>query len=463
MTRRKSHLNLTRLDDRLAPSATPGLTILPNPDYWRESKFNPSATAPAAEGGTWVVGTTQTAGRYYWFGPYNNDWAIAKLTATGNIDPTINNGQVKDLNAGLLDWFSILDIKAGPDGKLYALGRNISRDVYALAADPIAASISPSAPSLLTSARPLAIDSLSLPTLGTLASTASSVLPAAVAAPNEEFALVRFNADGSFDSSFDTDGIKLFDLNEHTLEYGFAGTDARLAVTADGRAVVATVQNSYSVSASTSTLELARFTTLGQFDSSFSGDGKTELPLSLTNRENIANSSQLLGMSLTSNGGIILGGSIGVYPNYSGDVANPPSPHNGLFVAKLTASGAADTSFDGDGFATVDFKTAKSFYNGGFIYLGSASDFTVTTSGQPLFIGTKSPGFILDTTDSYSNRAFVLRMSRDGQMDTSFDGEGVLSPNFSSELSVTEGLKISALPNNGWPEVVTVKSLADPK
>ena len=88
-----------------------------------------------------------------------------------------------------------------------------------------------------------------------------------------DFALARYNTDGSLDTSFSCDGKQITDFAGNTdLANG-------VAVQSDGRIVVAgssfspTTANDFAV---------ARYNTDGSLDTGFSGDGKQTVPIGLS-------------------------------------------------------------------------------------------------------------------------------------------------------------------------------------
>ncbi len=104
----------------------------------------------------------------------------------------------------------------------------------------------------------------------------------------------------------------------------------------------------------------------------------------------------------------------GIAIDSNGDIAIAGSSHTAgtdFAVAKLDSSGALDSSFDGDGLVTTDI-------NGG----GDAAAAAVFDSNHRIVAVGAGAGA--------SNRDFALaRYDTDGGLDTSFDGDGVVSTN----------------------------------
>ncbi|MEM6645149.1 MAG: LamG-like jellyroll fold domain-containing protein, partial [Bacteroidota bacterium] len=78
-----------------------------------------------------------------------------------------------------------------------------------------------------------------------------------------------------------------------------------------------------------------------------------------------------------------------------------------VIVARLTASGSLDTSFDGDGWLTI---------NGGFSEV--ANRIVVQPDGKVLVAGRAE--------DNFNRGVMLFRLNADGTLDTSFDGDGFL-------------------------------------
>uniref|UniRef100_A0AAU1ZYW0 Calcium-binding protein n=1 Tax=Streptomyces sp. NBC_00093 TaxID=2975649 RepID=A0AAU1ZYW0_9ACTN len=128
-----------------------------------------------------------------------------------------------------------------------------------------------------------------------------------------DFALMRFNTDGSVDTGFDGDGIVRTD---------FGGYDAvgSLAVQTDGRIVAAGGSDGRGA--------LARYNTNGSLDTSFDGDGLVVTP-----------AAGAAGMVLQPDGRIVTAGSNG----------------SDFSVLRYTTGGSLDSGFGTGGRATADF------------------------------------------------------------------------------------------------------------
>jgi hypothetical protein len=138
-------------------------------------------------------------------------------------------------------------------------------------------------------------------------------LPNPIEAPDETYAIVRFNADGSLDPTFNNDGIALFGL-QATIPNLWGGGDhgVKFDVNASGQIAVAATQANYDPSPTSTTFDIARLTADGQFDATFDGDGKAQLTLP----GQIADGSTYgyaLGVHLADGGAVPFGGAFSAY------------------------------------------------------------------------------------------------------------------------------------------------------
>ena len=141
-----------------------------------------------------------------------------------------------------------------------------------------------------------------------------------------DFALVRYNADGSLDTNFDGDGKLATDFG--------SSNDAAIsvAIQADGKIVA----GGYSQNAITSDFALARYNADGSLDTSFDSDGMLTTNFGSSNDAAIS-------VAIQADGKIVAAGH-----SYIGG--------NGYFaLTRYNPDGSLDTSFDGDGMLTTDF------------------------------------------------------------------------------------------------------------
>ncbi|MBK8039987.1 MAG: cadherin-like beta sandwich domain-containing protein [Verrucomicrobiaceae bacterium] len=138
---------------------------------------------------------------------------------------------------------------------------------------------------------------------------------------NWDFALVRYNSDGSRDSSFGTDGKATTPISGSSNDYAYS-----IAIQPDGKFIVA---GSTEVGGGYDSV-LVRYTTSGIPDTTFNGTGKLVIPLS-------AGYDELYEVALQSDGKILAAGYAGTPPN------------SDFALLRYHADGTPDNSFYGTG------------------------------------------------------------------------------------------------------------------
>jgi uncharacterized delta-60 repeat protein len=193
-----------------------------------------------------------------------------------------------------------------------------------------------------------------------------------------DFALARYNRDGSLDTSFDGDGKVTTD---------FGALDAALgapAIQPNGRIVAA------GYTSAGGDFALARYNRDGSLDTSFDGDGKVTTDFG-------SPFDQAEGAAIQPNGRIVAAG----FNSAIGDFA----------LARYNGDGTLDTSFDGDGKVMTDF--------GGF-----EQAFGVAIQPDGRIVAAGGGGMGIDFA--------LARYNRDGTLDSSFDGDGKVTTDFGS-------------------------------
>jgi uncharacterized delta-60 repeat protein len=196
---------------------------------------------------------------------------------------------------------------------------------------------------------------------------------------HREIAVLRYNTDGSLDSSFDSDG-------KVTTTIGSDDLAKSVAIQSDGKIVVAGSSNN----GSDDDFALIRYNTDGSLDSSFALDGKVITVFGSSS--DFGNS-----VALQSDGKIVVAGS----SNNGSD--------NEFAVARYSADGSLDSSFDSDGKVTTaigsgDFAFSAAIQSDGKIVVvgssnnGSNDDFAILRYGQPAATAPGAPTIGAATT-----------------------------------------------------------------
>ncbi len=224
-----------------------------------------------------------------------------------------------------------------------------------------------------------------------------------VAGYNDDFILARYNPDGSLDTTFDGDGAVMTDFSG-SVDYARA-----VLLQGDGKIILA----GYTDGIGGYDFALARYNTDGSLDTSFDGDGKVVNDLS-------GNSDYLQAAVLQADGKIVVGGSSdGISIDF--------------VLARYNTDGSLDTSFDGDGLLSTDI-------DGSF---EQCTALVMQPDGKILAAGfTENPG----------NYNFALvRYNPDGSLDPTFDGDGKLESDLTGSNDRIFGM---ALQPNGKIVVV---------
>ncbi len=216
---------------------------------------------------------------------------------------------------------------------------------------------------------------------------------------NAEFAVLRYNSNGSLDNSFDLDG-------KTTTAIGPTGCIAyAIAIQPDGKILVA----GESTNVTNKDFALVRYHSNGSLDLTFDADGI--VTTAIGNLSEIANA-----IVLQSDGKIVLAG-------YS---------HNGhdidFAIARYNADGSLDNSFDADGIVTTMIDT----------FSDAIQTIALQPDGKILVGGYTSNG---------SNGDFIVaRYNTNGSLDNTFDNDGIVITTFGNSY---DGLYSIALQPDG--------------
>lgn len=255
---------------------------------------------------------------------------------------------------------------------------------------------------------------------------------------SSRFALLRYNSNGSLDTSFHFDGIV-------TTDVGMSNDYAQsVTLQPDGKILV----GGYSHNGSNNDMALVRYSSNGNLDSSFNSTGIVTTDISGTN--DIARS-----VAVQADGKILLAG----YSNIGGN--------NDMALLRYNSDGSLDTSFNSTGIVTTDIGSGDNAYSlaiqpdangkilvGGYSYIGNYSqiallrynsdgslDTSFNSSGivttdiggyydYALSIAIQADGKILVggySDNGSKNDMALLRYNNDGSLDTSFNSTGIVT------------------------------------
>lgn len=193
---------------------------------------------------------------------------------------------------------------------------------------------------------------------------------------NRHFLVLRYNADGTLDSSFTGDGIATVDFGQQYNECWGLAIQTNGAILAGG----VTFTGTYSFA-------LARLTTTGGLDSSFDGDGKVTLSSTFGQRATVA---------LQSDGKVLMAGSL----------------NTRFCLARYNTNGTLDTTFDVDGVLTTTIA-------------GSTGSGALAVAVQPAVSGQPERIVAAGWALVGSRRFAVARYNLNGALDTTFDADGM--------------------------------------
>ena len=291
-----------------------------------------------------------------------------------------------------------------------------------------------------------------------------------------DFAVARFNADGSLDTTFGSGGVVTTDLG--------APTDSAysIAVQSDGKIVVA---GDTLTPLTSSDFALVRYNSNGSLDTSFGTAGIVETDFS-------GQTDNAAAMKIDASGNIIVVGStlIDGLPQFA--------------VARYTSNGQLDTSFNGTGMATASFdngfsqaKAVTVLSDGSMVLAGTVEDFDTFTSdyvavkfdsdGQvdPNFgnngwaqidlggdsetaygIAAQSDGKLVLAGESYNSDSGqddfgVVRLTGSGQLDSSFGSGGIVFTDFGNDYDQANSVAIQSDGKIVVAGVATVNGVSD--
>jgi uncharacterized delta-60 repeat protein len=219
---------------------------------------------------------------------------------------------------------------------------------------------------------------------------------------NPRFVLVRYNADGTLDTSFGGDGRVTTDFTP--------AEDAAwgIAIQADGKIVAA---GDAALGTGNSRFAVARYNADGTLDTSFGGDGK--VTTQFTRRDD-----PVAGLAMQPDGKIVVSG---------GAAYDGPNPNFAL--ARYNSDGTLDTSFGGDGKVTTDFVGRHDFANA----VAIQADGKVVAGGLAGFSRRRGRA-----------QFGLARYNADGTPDTAFSGDGKLTTNFTRGNDSVQGVAIQS-------------------
>jgi uncharacterized delta-60 repeat protein len=206
-----------------------------------------------------------------------------------------------------------------------------------------------------------------------------------------DFALARFNLDGSPDTSFDTDGKLVLNMGGNDF------ADA-VAVQPDGKIVLAGISDS-GISPNVDLLfSSTRVNDDGTLDITYGDFGKQERKVSLRNAS-FSGGYELKSLTILNDGRIVL----------SGNASDPVSSTQKFVVLRLLPSGLPDTTFADAGLLVVGEGRAGDF--GGYTLIQADAQMLIVGDSRGVYTAT-------------GTQVYMVRLNPNGTLDASFGNGG---------------------------------------
>ena len=214
-----------------------------------------------------------------------------------------------------------------------------------------------------------------------------------------QFALARFNTNGTLDTSFGNAGQVLT-----TIETGCDAFSAGFQ--RDGKSVAAGLAASLNGSVESVDFAVARYNTNGALDFTFGSLGRS------TNNAGSGTWDGAYAMGIQPDGKIVLAGAAGI-GNFPGPVTGNTLVNSFVALTRFNTNGTTDTTFGNGGMVVTE--------------VGSFSDYALSLVLQP-----NGKILIAGASDSGNYQWFVQRYNSDGSVDSTYGDNGVRFVNFGS-------------------------------
>ena len=213
---------------------------------------------------------------------------------------------------------------------------------------------------------------------------------------NFDFVVVRYNADGSLDESFDADGKRILDLSR------LSDVARSVILQSDGKIVV-TGQSS---NGNDNEFAVVRFNSNGSLDGSFHTDGIQITPIGFS--DDVPRS-----VVVQSDGKIVVAG-------YSDNGSG-----NDFAVVRYNSDGSLDGSFDTDGKQTTSIGSS-----------GAANSVVLQSDGKIVAAGNA----VIGGWDKFA----IVRFNPDGSLDTSFGTAGKRTTAIGSRSDIAKSVVVQS-------------------
>lgn len=218
---------------------------------------------------------------------------------------------------------------------------------------------------------------------------------------DNSFLLVRYNQNGSLDSSFGNEGIR-----QHTIGL-LDQRNQTVALQNDGKIIIA--GHAYNNVYSDYDFVLTRYLSDGSLDPSFGDNGQTITTIS-------SGADEITSLIILEDNSILVGGHSFSFVG---------STERDLVLAKYSPDGIIDNSFGEEGIVLTDFDE----------YDDLLFDIAIQNDGKILITGTSDPIFGgIEENDESS--LILTRYHANGDIDNSFGSDGVTTTNFNAFTNI---------------------------
>ncbi|MEA3341390.1 MAG: hypothetical protein U9R15_15605 [Chloroflexota bacterium] len=224
-----------------------------------------------------------------------------------------------------------------------------------------------------------------------------------------DFALARYNSDGSLDTSFGAGGLVTTGIGTHTVGYG-NDEGHGMVIQPDGKIIVAGFANFGNSGNSDYRIVMARYTTTGALDSGFGTDGIVVTTKIFSSTDNLGRA-----VALQTDGKIVVAGNA-LFTTTVGGI------HDDFAVVRYDTDGSRDNSFGAGGAVVTNFGGSS-----------SAHAVAIQPDGKIVAAGSAWDGVVND---------YVFALARysgiDGNLDPTFGAGGLITTTFGLYDSIND-------------------------
>ena len=329
-------------------------------------------TVVQSDGKILVAGSAGTPATY--------QMAVARYNEDGTLDTSFGEQGTLRFPVGSVKSF-VMDMAQQPDGKILLGGRtwdNVSGDFAVVRINEDGSfdnTFGTNGIFRIETAETEASEAMALLDDGTILM---------VGYKDDNYTVAKITADGTLDTTFGINGWVVLPFD------GASSYADDLAIQDDGKIVISGFvlngDNRFQVAA-------ARLNADGSVDNSFGTDGKVVFNVGDWNDFGE-------GIAIQSDGKILIGGHKWI--------SNLEQRHD-LFVARLNTDGSLDTSYGTSGVATARLVDGANY----------ANDMVLQANGKPILMGYTITQGTIDMA--------MVRFDTDGNLDSTFDGDGMVS------------------------------------